>query len=128
MEAVKVVLDHTVHVDDTVDWEALKNYADFPEPHPKKPEPPNILPEPQRSDPGFTVKLSFLDRLFQSRRIKKEQQAQARFRLAQKRWQEARKSAIASYNEQVRTYNSALRAWKRKEQKFIQPLLTGIKK
>lgn len=118
--AVKGVLEHTLHIDDAVDWEALKNYSDFPEPQPKKPEPPNIPPEPQRSDPGFAVTLGLLDGVFQSRRVKKEQEAQARFRLAQKRWQEAKKSAIAYYNEQVRTYNSALRAWKRKRVDYLK--------
>ncbi len=46
-KAIENILAHTLVVDDTIDWEALKDKSEFPKPKPQPPQ-PLALPLPPR--------------------------------------------------------------------------------
>ena len=129
------ILEHTLHVDNTVDWESLKNHSDCPEVKPKKPklprkpDPSKIPREPQCSDSEYAVKLGFLDKLIRSRRVKKEKEAEACFKKAHKQWQDRKKQALAlderrmqkygsKVEKQEAEYEAVIKAWRKKCAKY----------
>ena len=71
------VLAHTLGVDDTVDWETLRNLADYPT---IKPEEPRIERMPKGEDPKYQPKLGFLDKIIKSRKTEKLKIANAQFK------------------------------------------------
>jgi len=111
LSELSMLLEHTLSVDDAIDWDSLKDRGDYPVAKPKKPDgpPKPVKPEiPPKPTPP-QVCLGFLDKLFESRRLRKEQMASTRFQSDLSQWAQAKKKAIASYNERVRAYNRALR-------------------
>ena len=66
--ALENILAHTLGVDDAVDWETLKNLADYPV---AKPEEPKIEREPQSTDSKYQPELGLLDKIIKSRKIEK---------------------------------------------------------
>lgn len=112
LKDLRGTLSHTLTVDDTIEWESLKRTSDFPKPRPPKPALP-AKPQPftEPTKPlvrRFRPKLGILDRLFSSRRARKEREAHARFNRALARWKQDRANAAAAYNEGVREYKATL--------------------
>lgn len=68
LEGTQKILQHTLVIDDTIDWDSLKDVAPFAPPEPQPPQRGGPLPpEPQRAD--FAPTIAFLDRLISSLRI-----------------------------------------------------------
>lgn len=100
LEAVDNILIHTLSIDDTIDWEVLKDKTKFKEPNPEndlnkrldallKPKPPiteGYPSMPRESD--FEPKLSFFDKLIKSNKDKKIQQSREAFDQATLKWKE----------------------------------------
>lgn len=109
------LLRHTLQVDDTVDWEKLKDKSAFAEPKPKKPRDPEIPPpaslpkEPQPNDPPFQAKLGLIDRLFASRKERILSECESRFRAAHQKWQEAVRRIEASNAKAVEEHQALLK-------------------
>ncbi|WP_339704798.1 restriction endonuclease [Algoriphagus aquimarinus] len=108
-DAVSNILHHTLDIDDTVDWESLKDFRKFKTPNPlnglpnqlkklKEPTPPVFREksaQPNRS--YFSPKLSFIDKVIPSFRQKKEDKANQGFNLALESWEKSVKETEA-YN------------------------------
>ncbi|HEX3000658.1 MAG TPA: restriction endonuclease, partial [Armatimonadota bacterium] len=68
------ILQHTLEVNDAIDWDKLKDLSPFPEPKPGKPQPPakpepqNLPYEPHYTDLKYQPQLGFLDSLISKRR------------------------------------------------------------
>ncbi len=113
LHVLDTILAHTLEVDDTVDWDALKVKSDYPEPkpgkpaHPPRPEPPEKPSRPSVSQ--FPPRLGILGRLIPSSRAAREGEAQALYTLALRRWKEDRSKAVATYNAQAREFNDTVR-------------------
>lgn len=84
--AIEAILAHTLRVDDTIDWGALKRRGVFPRSRPSQPlvtVPPD---EPRPDEPQFRPDLGILDRLITPLRAKKEQAATARYVASRQQW------------------------------------------
>jgi restriction system protein len=93
LDQLSSLLIATLEIDDTIDWEELKDKAVFPEPKLpafQLPEPP-ALPvsprEPLRSDNGYTPSFGMLDKIFSSRRARAIEQKDLLFAEDYKAWQ-----------------------------------------
>ena len=93
IKSMSAILLHTLDIDDTIDWETLKDTSAYsvPEPvaptppsAPKKPAPPH---EPQPAD--FQPKLGILDKLVSSRRQARTSEAAAALTEAHEEWTRA---------------------------------------
>jgi restriction system protein len=98
LEDIDNILIHTLSIDDSIDWEKLKDKTKFNEPNPEnelnrrlgeiaEPILPIIeshLPKPIELD--FEPKLSFWDKLIKSNKEKKIQQAKETFELSINKW------------------------------------------
>lgn len=43
INALQSILDHTLHIDDTIDWESLLDHSDFAEVQPKEPDRKSVV-------------------------------------------------------------------------------------
>lgn len=98
LEEVDNVLIHTLGIDDTIDWEKLKDKTKFKEPNPEnelnrrlgevaEPKQPIIEDHPNKPKGfDFEPKLSFFDKLIKSNKEKKIQQAKEAFERALEKW------------------------------------------
>src|SRR5690606_23892657 len=86
-EELESLLNHTLHIDDSIDWESLKDRSDYPT---KKPNEPlvrrlNKLPKkPSKQD--FTPEKTFFDKLIKSLYLKKLKIAKTKYEQAIKDW------------------------------------------
>ncbi len=99
---IENILIHTLSVDDTTDWNKLKDKKRFPEKNPdsnldynlqkiQQPikTPAKSCPEkPEPTDIAFLPEISFVDKIFPSLRQKKEKIANDNYNKAVKRWEE----------------------------------------
>jgi restriction system protein len=117
--ALSRVLVHTLAVDDTVDWDALKDRTEFAEPPSQEPAPPSIPPEPQSSDPYYSPKLGAFDKLLGSRKASKEQEAQERFNRDHQRWEEKKTQLLSEHQARMEEYEAALAMWEKERDAFL---------
>lgn len=106
LHGIANTLDHSLALDDTVDWDSLKDRTAFPEPRPALRFPPKpVMKElpvaPNRHSPLYQPQLNFLDKLSAKRRTAREQEARDRFTKAHGEWQ---KTA-----DRVRRHNTRLK-------------------
>ncbi len=98
LEAVDNILIHTLSIDDTIDWETLKDKTKFKEPNPEnelskrinaisEPKPPVIEGYPTKPrEFDYEPKLSFFDKLIKSNKDKKIQHSKDAFDRATLKW------------------------------------------
>jgi restriction system protein len=148
LEAVDNILIHTLSIDDTIDWETLKDRTKFKEPNPEnelsnhikaisKPKPPTIKDYPIKPrEIDYEPKLSFFDKLIKSNKDRKIQQSKDAFDRACLKWNddclqidslnEARKK---NYEQQMAEYDVAkdtvskhvadeVKAWQKRKTDF----------
>lgn len=112
LDGLSSLLKATLNVDDTVNWESLKDKTPFPENKPilppASPEPtlPSLPREPSSLDSKYVLSLGILDRLISSRKERAIAEKQALFASDHKAWQEQ----IAAIK---RTHTAALLAHER---------------
>jgi restriction system protein len=122
LQEIENILMHTLDIDDTVNWESLKDQTKFKIPSPKNqlekelkqisvPLPPELreLPE-QPEERYFQPQLSFIDKLIKSKAQKKNEQANKLYQNALEAWQKLVKETD-DFNEQLNTeYKQKLQA------------------
>lgn len=92
LEELGGILKRTLSVDDTLDWESLKDKAAFaePKPRPVKPNPAPIMPplpqEPQLTDTQYKPRFGLLDRFSRARRERLFAGAMATFEADHAKW------------------------------------------
>ena len=104
LTALENILTHTLSVNDSVDWEAIKKKSKYPI---TKPSPPNIPRAPQKTDAKFQPKLSFMDKWLSSRRREKERLANLSFDEAFTSWQKNKLSAEEAHTIAVKRWEIA---------------------
>ena len=111
LQQLDSILARTLTVDDTVDWESLKETQPFPKPEPQFPSPipkpslfvipkpsyPELPKKPEETDSSYQVELTFLDRSIASRRKKKELAARKQFEADLEKWRCYKANADAEY-------------------------------
>lgn len=100
LREIENILVHTLDVDDTIDWNTLKDTRQFQLPNPKnllekelrqisKPKSPSykaLPPEPNKAN--FQPELSFIDKIIKSRKVAKLNQAEKEYNQAVASWRE----------------------------------------
>ena len=136
LDKLEQTLEHTLSIDDVIDWEQLKDASPFPEPRPKKPraiqEPsaPTYPKQPSRGEPRFKANIGLLDRLIGSRCQALEALASARYKKAYDEWlsetarlKEQHRKALERHARQVEKLrsNSAkmVAAWEKRRDAFL---------
>jgi restriction system protein len=111
IEETKNILFNTLEIDDTIDWELLKDYTEFKEEAPLKPEIPRKPSKkkveltdkkefPKITDKRFELKLSFIDKIIKSRGERKKESIKLKFETVLKE--------IDSHNKEIEVENQKL--------------------
>jgi len=112
------ILNHTLTVNDAIDWENLKDHAEFSEPSPKL-EPLEFPHLPEPNSDNFKPILSFWDRLFSSRKERKMAESAKMFDEAHSDW----KRKIAHRAEQQQNtenqFAAQMEQWAQRRDSFL---------
>ena len=98
------ILNHTLEIDDAVDWESLKNLSDYPE---QKPIKPTLDKEPLLSDSDYQPQLKILDKIIKSRRVEKEKKANEKYENDHKKWVEEKERIEVEFNLAITDWEEA---------------------
>jgi len=124
LDQLRGVLERTLALSTSFDWESLKDRSPYPVPAPARPSPPpepvppKPFREPQPNDAEFQPRRGLVDRLFPglldvlspSRRVVRAATSEASFRAAYDRWKEATKKQGEQYVARRRAHEAQLRA------------------
>lgn len=117
LEALETILAHTLEVDDRVCWKDFLLKENFPEPKPKRPRLKEIPSEPDKAK--FKPEISFVDKLFSSRKEKKLNDATMAYSKAYQDWELSCKETKAENETLTHRYNSGFAEWEERKNKFI---------
>jgi restriction system protein len=112
------ILAHTLGVNDAIDWENLKDRTDFPERVPKlelESNPPPAEPDPA----GYKPDITFLDRLFSSRRERKVADAARRYETARAAWQKQMDHRAEDQRSREKQLAADVLEWERRRNVFL---------
>lgn len=118
IEELQNILAHTLDIDDTIEWDLLKDTSSYsvPKPPPPVPTPPPASPspirEPRADDPDFRPQYGFLDAFSASRRAARDEAAREAFKQARAGW----KADSERQTEEFQSKQSAHRAELRKQE------------
>lgn len=119
IEELKNILQHTLSIDDTISWEALKNKDTFTKQKPKLPRQQEIPQAPERNAPQYHSKLGILDKLISSRKENKIKRAQELYETDCQRWKEQKEKILKRNAESEERYLKQLQLWQTEEQEFL---------
>ena len=142
LQSLSSILLATLAVDDKVDWDSLRDKADFPEHKPKPATTPAelllaALPrEPQRTDSKYQPALGFFDKLISSRRARIEGECLSTFKSDVVAWKQEvsdlrrSNSAAAAVREQMlkklrSAHEREVERWQDKKQAFERSQATA---
>jgi restriction system protein len=114
------ILHATLAVDDTVDWEQLKDTSDFPTPPPEMEPPKQNLPKPGPDDPIYAPKLGLFDRVISSRRERVLADSAARYEADSDAWLKYSEKTSRENAEAGARYAERLVDWEAKRSEFLQ--------
>lgn len=137
LENLEHTLEHTLSIDDVIDWEQLKDTRPFPESRPNKPKLPKkpraqTLPKkPLQEELRFKANIGLLDRLIASRRQAKEERASDLYKKTYDEWlsetsrvKELNRKTLENHVHRVEELqrNSAkmVAAWEKRRDAFLE--------
>jgi restriction system protein len=106
IEQIDNLLVHTLSIDDTVDWECLKQNKSFPEKKPSRPSIPSkkdykkYPTQPDKNSDEFIPKFTFFDKLSKSKKELKSQECENNYIKATSEWEEQKRSTD-TYNKDI---------------------------
>ena len=113
LNALEKILDHTLEIDDAIDWDALKDQGDFPEPRPAPPSKPRIK-EPKPTDEGFQPYYHIWEYLLPWLKKRKRNEAAGLYEWAKKSWNTEQEN----YRNYLTKHDDELREWEQERAQF----------
>lgn len=115
-ERLAQLLEHTLGVNDAVDFARLKDRTKFPRKQPKIPRKKTIPKKPLKHE--FEEEIGFFEGLF-GRRNKMLAEQQARFENATNAWKEKATLIEQANAEMIQEYDASVRQWKSAKDSYL---------
>ncbi|MBT0664207.1 restriction endonuclease [Geobacter pelophilus] len=142
LDRLSNILLHTLDINDAINWEALKDSTQYPEPKPKritqevKPTKRKATEEPKRNQQKYQPKFGILDKIFASRREKIENACNNLFISDHEAWKQEilnieidHAAAVKDYEEALqmeeRAYQRELRKWEGLNTDYIKKQISA---
>lgn len=124
IDQIENLLIHTLNVDDTIDWNALKNFQEFDVEKPIKPTEPKLKeypPAPIKPE----LKFGILDYIFAARKNKKIMELEEQHLISIENWnnenviiEKANEDIIQSYNKEVILWEIDVVKWEEMKKNY----------
>lgn len=105
------LLKATLTINDTIDWESLKDKTPFPDKQPKLPVRPPLPVEPNREKSKYIPSLGLLDRLISSRKKRKIEEKERLFETDYQSWLERVAAIKRAHTAALQTHDKKLAEW-----------------
>jgi len=122
LEQIDNALRHTLSVDDTIDWEQLKDKTKFKVLKPIKNGDKPLPQKPDQNSMEFQPKLSFLDNLFKSKKEEKIKQSEQKYQHAIANWVNVCDQIENNNKAQDAEYNIQVKDWEDKQSEYNKKL------
>lgn len=119
IEIIENILKHSLDINDTIEWESLKEKSGFPEPKPQLPQLLAVPLPPSKTDLLYQPEIGLLDYIFPSRKRKKIDDAKILFKNDFDKWEELKKDTDRKNTELEEQYQNDLKQWGIEEQDFL---------
>jgi restriction system protein len=125
LERLNSLLKATLAVDDTVDWEKLKDKTPYPKkkpampPIPREPVLPAMPREPLRGDQEYIPSLGILDKLIASRKKRAVSEKQALFASDHKSWQDEVAKITRTHTAALFAHGKSVAAMREEHEKQV---------
>jgi restriction system protein len=120
LEQIDNALRHTLSVDDTIDWEQLKDKTKFKVLKPIKNGDKPLPQKPDQNSMEFKPKLSFLDNLFKSKKEEKIKQSEQKYHHAIANWVNVCDQIENNNKAQDDEYNIQVKDWEDKQSEYYK--------
>jgi len=121
LQRIDTILEHTLSIDDTVDWDSIKKNDEFVEPTPPKPKNKKHIKYPEKPDKSsekFTPKLSIFDKLIKSKKEKKIEDCNRYYEESINNWKD-KGNDIKQQNSEIDEANdAAITDWKKEVERW----------
>jgi restriction system protein len=114
------ILAATLSVNDTIDWESLKDNTKFEIPRPTDPPALKLTAEPDPHGAHYRPQIGMLDRIFSWRQSQKESTARVRFSADHSEWQAMCERKRKAWSEADQQHSRALLEWQEQAQAFAR--------
>ena len=118
IESLQNTLHFTLDIDDTIDWESLKDKSEYNIPKPKKTDLKKIPKEPLKTDLQFIPSINFLDKIFSSRKEKKIKTAEQKFLNSYKSFIEIKNEVEKENADLLINYKNEVNLWEQNKEKY----------
>lgn len=125
---IENILLHTLSIDNTVSWSSLKIHSAYGEPKPKQPIKKSYLkipPIPDSSAMDFVPRFTLIEKLFRSKKEKKEKEYLDKYQFALTKWNALKKKIemdnIALDNNhqvQIEEWKKETENWEKRQKEF----------
>lgn len=127
---IENILIYTLDIDDTIDWDTLKNKQNFNKKAPKQPKKAPKIPfsqEPDRNDAKYNPKFSLFEKLFSSLKQKKILKMNNLYADDLSKWKNKynniktkNKVIEEDHASSIKEYEKLLKTWEEEKEKFNQ--------
>jgi restriction system protein len=118
IEVIEHTLQHTLAIDDTVNWESLLDESEFSEKEPPEPTLVSMPIEPKSTDERYTPKLGFFDRIFPKSKARKIDAAVKLFYDEHKGWDKKKEDTDKKNLELEEKHKKDENDWSIKKEQF----------
>ena len=117
---IENILRHTLNIDNTIDWETLKDKAKFPKVKPQLPPRLAIPQPPEETDLQYQPKFGLFDKISSSRKQNKIASAKLLFKTDYDKWMEEKEKILKNNAELEKQYQEGLKQLEADEQEFLK--------
>ncbi len=117
-EKIRNTLKFTLNVDDTVNWDKLKDTSTFLMKRPSQPELMPLSKKPDKSDHKYNPNINIIDEIFPSLKRKKIRSSRHRFNRDYELWSAGNEHAEQKNKKIIEPYNWTLQEWEEQYSDF----------
>ena len=119
LDELSSILKTTLTIDDTINWESLKDKKPYPEKKPTLPSPPSEPRKPISSESKYVPVLGILDKLISSRKERAIAEKKAQFAADFQRWREQVAAIKRSHLAATLEYEDSITKWNTERDKYV---------
>lgn len=118
LDSLDSLLAYTLAIDDTIDWDQLKDKTRFSKPYPARAEPPLATRAPMGDDPAYQFKATLPEIFIPSLREKKKAALREKFDSDLKQWEFIQHQNEQTIAYQEEEFKQALARWEHTKQEY----------